>query len=71
MFSLSQVRQATEKAREMSPTLMIEGPTQFDAAVDADVAAVKNKGKESQVLGKATVCVFPGASPAKTCSVSR
>lgn len=57
---VDKVRQATEKARSLSPSLLIEGPTQFDAAVDMEVAAVKNKGKDSPVLGKATVCVFPG-----------
>ena len=37
----------------------IEGPIQFDAAVDADVAAIKYKGSDSEVAGHATVCVFP------------
>ena len=37
----------------------IEGPIQFDAAVDAAVAAIKYKGSDSEVAGHATVCVFP------------
>jgi phosphotransacetylase len=37
----------------------VEGPIQFDAAVDPAVAAVKFKGQDSAVAGKATVCIFP------------
>lgn len=36
----------------------IEGPLQFDAAVDPEVAKVKVK-TESEVAGRANVCVFP------------
>ena len=36
-----------------------QGPIQFDAAVDPDVASVKFKGTENAVAGRATVCIFP------------
>ena len=36
-----------------------QGPIQFDAAVDPDVASVKFKGAENAVAGRATVCIFP------------
>jgi phosphate acetyltransferase len=51
------VRKATEIARERSPDLMIEGPIQYDAAVDISVA--KAKLPESEVAGHATVFIFP------------
>ncbi|WP_246311321.1 phosphate acetyltransferase [Changpingibacter yushuensis] len=51
------VVEATALAREARPDLLIEGPIQYDAAVDATVAAKKLPG--SPVAGKATVFVFP------------
>ncbi|MCP3889330.1 MAG: phosphate acetyltransferase [Desulfobulbaceae bacterium] len=58
---VEKVRKATEIARERAgaayPGLEIEGPIQYDAAVDASVA--KTKMPESKVAGKATVFVFP------------
>ena len=51
------VVEATRLAREKAPELAIEGPIQFDAAVDVAVAATKLPG--SEVAGKATVFVFP------------
>lgn len=45
--------------RAASPELAVEGPTQFDAAVDMDVAAIKLGGRKSSVAGRATVCIFP------------
>ena len=51
------VVEATRLAREKAPELAIEGPIQFDAAVDEAVAATKLPG--SEVAGKATVFVFP------------
>ena len=40
----------------------VEGPIQYDAAIDPAVAAVKVKGA-SEVAGKATVFVFPDLNP--------
>jgi phosphate acetyltransferase len=54
---VERVRQATEIARERKPELSIEGPIQYDAAVDAAVAL--KKLPESQVAGRATVFIFP------------
>ena len=45
-------------AREARPDLALEGPIQYDAAVDPAVAKQKVKG-ESQVAGRANVCIFP------------
>ncbi|MCF8235893.1 MAG: phosphate acetyltransferase [Bacteroidales bacterium] len=51
------VREATRIARERRPDLSIEGPIQYDAAIDASVAKKKMPG--SAVAGKATVFIFP------------
>ncbi|WP_405552704.1 phosphate acetyltransferase [Streptomyces sp. NBC_01171] len=54
---VDKVREATELAREHRPDLKIEGPIQYDAAVDAAVAATKLPG--SEVAGQASVLIFP------------
>ena len=54
---VDRVREATRLARELRPDLPIEGPIQYDAAVDPDVARTKLPG--SAVAGRATVFVFP------------
>jgi len=58
---VDKVREATriakEKAQESFPGLKIEGPIQYDAAVDPLVA--KAKLPESDVAGKATTFIFP------------
>jgi phosphate acetyltransferase len=54
---VTMVREATGHARERRPDLKIEGPIQYDAAVDASVAAKKMPG--SEVAGQATVFIFP------------
>jgi phosphate acetyltransferase len=58
---VERVREATkiaqEKAEEYFPGLKIEGPIQYDAAVDPSVAKTKMPG--SEVAGKATVFIFP------------
>ena len=51
------MREATRLARQLRPDLKIEGPIQYDAAVDATVARSKMPG--SEVAGHATVFVFP------------
>jgi phosphate acetyltransferase len=43
--------------RKARPDLKIEGPIQYDAAVDAEVA--KTKLPDSEVAGRATVFIFP------------
>jgi phosphate acetyltransferase len=54
---VDKVRRATDLVRERRPDLLVEGPIQYDAAVDARVAATKLPG--SKVAGRATVLVFP------------
>jgi phosphate acetyltransferase len=54
---VEKVRQATKIAQAKRPDLKIEGPIQYDAAVDPEVAAQKMPG--SAVAGKATVFIFP------------
>lgn len=51
------VAEATRIAREQAPELLLEGPLQFDAAMDMEVA--KTKFPDSAVAGKATVYIFP------------
>src|SRR5690606_14041914 len=54
---VDKVRAATALVRERRPDLDVEGPIQYDAAVDASVA--KTKMPDSTVAGRATVFVFP------------
>ncbi|MET9374413.1 phosphate acetyltransferase [Streptomyces sp. NPDC002992] len=54
---VDKVREATKLVRESSPGLRIEGPIQYDAAVEPSVAATKLPG--SEVAGQATVLIFP------------
>ncbi len=54
---VEKVREATRLARERRPDLKIDGPIQYDAAVDASVAEAKMPG--SEVAGHATVFIFP------------
>ncbi|HEY0119082.1 MAG TPA: phosphate acetyltransferase [Cellulomonas sp.] len=54
---VDKVREATRIVRERRPDLSVEGPIQYDAAVDASVA--KTKLPDSAVAGRATVFVFP------------
>jgi phosphate acetyltransferase len=54
---VDKVRAATEIVRERRPDLALEGPIQFDAAVDAAVA--RTKLPDSKVAGRATVFIFP------------
>ncbi|MFE7430018.1 phosphate acetyltransferase [Streptomyces sp. NPDC057545] len=54
---VDKVREATALVRASRPDLLIEGPIQYDAAVDPGVAATKLPG--SEVAGRATVLIFP------------
>jgi len=54
---VDKVRQATAIARQRRPDLLIEGPIQYDAAIDPEVA--RSKLPDSRVAGRATVFVFP------------
>ncbi len=54
---VDRVRKAVELVHERRPDLKVEGPIQYDAAVDPDVA--KKKMPKSEVAGQASVLVFP------------
>jgi phosphate acetyltransferase len=54
---VEKVRAATALVAERSPDLLLEGPIQYDAAVDPDVA--RTKLPDSRVAGRATVFIFP------------
>ena len=54
---VEKVKKATEIAHQLAPDLLLEGPIQYDAAVDPTVA--ETKMPHSKVAGKATVFIFP------------
>jgi phosphate acetyltransferase len=54
---VDKVRRATELVRASRDDLKIEGPIQYDAAVEPSVAATKLPG--SEVAGQASVLIFP------------
>ena len=54
---VDRVREATRMVREKRPDLKVEGPIQYDAAVDMKVG--QSKLPKSEVAGRATVFIFP------------
>ncbi len=58
------VAEATRIARELRPSLAIDGPLQYDAAAIASVA--RSKRPDSPVAGRATVFVFPDLNTGNT-----
>jgi phosphate acetyltransferase len=54
---VKKVKEATQLAKRRRPDLKIEGPLQYDAAIDSSVAATKMP--DSEVAGHATVFIFP------------
>lgn len=54
---VDRVRKATEIIKDKRPDLKVEGPIQYDAAVDAKVGL--SKLPESEVAGQASVFIFP------------
>ena len=54
---VDRVREATEIVKQKRPDLKIEGPIQYDAAVDLNVGKSKLPG--SEVAGQASVLIFP------------
>ncbi|HKV22676.1 MAG TPA: phosphate acetyltransferase, partial [Mycobacterium sp.] len=54
---VDKVRAATELVRQREPDLLVDGPIQYDAAVDPTTAA--SKMPDSKVAGRATVLIFP------------
>jgi phosphate acetyltransferase len=54
---VEKVRRATAIVKQKRPDLSVEGPIQYDAAVDPEVG--KQKLPDSEVAGRATVLIFP------------
>lgn len=54
---VDKVRQATELAAAMNPTLVIDGELQFDAAIVPEIA--QRKAPNSKIAGDANVFIFP------------
>lgn len=54
---VDKVREATQIVKTLKPNLKIEGPIQYDAAIDKEVAAIKLPN--SEVAGEASVFIFP------------
>jgi len=54
---VDKVRKATEIVRDKRPDLKIEGPIQYDAAVDMEIG--QSKMPNSEVAGQASVLIFP------------
>jgi len=54
---VDKVRSATDLVRRRRPDLAVDGPIQYDAAVDVAVGA--SKLPDSEVAGRATVFIFP------------
>ena len=54
---VEKVRAATEIVKSRRPDLLVDGPIQYDAAIEPSVASAKAPG--SVVAGRATVFVFP------------
>jgi len=61
---VDRVAEGTRLLRERAPELPVEGPIQFDAAIDPVVAKTKLPG--SPVAGHATVFIFPDLSTGNT-----
>ena len=54
---VQKVKEATKIVKELRPDLLVEGPIQYDAAVEPSVA--KKKLPNSKVAGEATILIFP------------
>jgi phosphate acetyltransferase len=55
--AVTEVKEATEILRERRPDIPVDGPLQYDAAIDPAVA--EKKMPDSEVAGRATVFIFP------------
>ncbi|MCK5798174.1 MAG: phosphate acetyltransferase [Deltaproteobacteria bacterium] len=61
---VEKVREATQIVKERRPGLAVEGPIQYDAAIDKSVA--KTKLPDSKVAGAASVFIFPDLNTGNT-----
>ncbi len=62
--AVEKVRRATESVRARRPDLAVDGPLQFDAAFDPEVARIKCP--HSPVAGRASVFIFPDLNTGNT-----
>ena len=58
--AVDQVKEAVAIVRQRAPQLLVDGPLQFDAAIDPVTG--RSKAPNSAVAGRATVFVFPDLS---------
>ncbi|WP_086233752.1 phosphate acetyltransferase [Campylobacter devanensis] len=63
--SVDAIIEATKILKELDPSLDVEGPIQFDAAIDSVVAA--KKLPNSKVAGNANVFIFPDLNCGNIC----
>lgn len=63
--SVDAVKEAVRLTKEKAPDLVVDGPIQFDAAIDAGVA--KTKMPDSPVAGQANVFIFPDLNTGNCC----
>ncbi|MCF6766986.1 phosphate acetyltransferase [Thiotrichales bacterium 19S11-10] len=61
---VEKVKEATQIVREKRPDLIIDGPIQYDAAIDPKTA--KTKAPDSPVAGYANVIIFPDLNTGNT-----
>ncbi len=54
---VEKIRLATKLAKQKAPNILIEGPIQYDSAIDKTVAS--KKMPNSKVAGEATIFIFP------------
>lgn len=62
--AVEKIKEATQLVRSRAPTLLVDGPLQYDAAVNPDVA--KKKAPKSKVAGRANVFIFPDLNTGNT-----
>jgi phosphate acetyltransferase len=55
--SVDKVTEATQILKEWNPDFAVDGPMQYDAAIDPEVGKLKQPG--SPVAGRANVFIFP------------
>ena len=68
------MREATELVRARAPELSVEGPIQYDAAVDAGVARTKLPGSDGRRAARrssSSPTSTPATTPTRRCSARR
>ncbi len=62
--NVDKVRAATSHVHQLRPDLLVDGPLQYDAASNAEVA--RTKAPDSKIKGDATVFIFPDLNTGNT-----